>query len=441
MADLRRALEERRNDFAPAPGGYERLVRRRERRARYRRIEGAALALAVLAVGAVAVARVVAGLGTGPTPGNGTIDASNVGRLRLAWTATLDGPRIPVAPAVANGVVYASSMTSVEAFPASCGNERTCRPDWVGTTGVTTSGQGPSAPVVANGLVFVASDRLYAFPVGCGTGGAACAPLWTSKEHGWPFSNVAVADGVVYVGADRLYAFSEQCPRSRCFARWVSVQRDFQPPAAGDGLVFASSGVVLAYRADCAASPCSPAWQGTAGTLAPPALSGSGTRGSVLVTWGDTLYAFPVACRPGADARCAPEWTATPEPGGELGPPIVGGRLVYVGGTRLYAFTEGCASGGEACSPTWKGPLQSGPAGTQSWAGSAPAVANDVVFASTDRLYAFRARCETSVCRPLWVGPATPEGFGLSTPAVAGNTVFAVSAQGALYAYALSPSA
>jgi outer membrane protein assembly factor BamB len=443
MADIRRALEERRRDFAPAPGGFERLVRRRQRRVRYRRIEAGALALVVVAAGGVGVARVLARLGEQPHPAGPTIDASNVRDLRPGWTATVAGPRIPVQPAVSGGLVYVSSDRSVEAFRTTCGAAGTsCSPAWIGVTGQTAEGQAPSAPVVADGMVFVASDRLYAFPARCGTGGHTCSPLWTSREHRWPFANVAVGNGLVYVGAERLYAFSTRCPVSHCGALWETEPEGFQPPSAGAGMVFASSGVLLAYRAGCA-TPCSPAWRGQVPTLSPPALSEPGQGDLVYVTSGDTLYAFPVNCRPAHGGTCPPAWTGTPQPGVDLGAPVVGGGLVYVGGDRLYAFAEECARGGGTCPLTWMGPVQSGPEGTQSWAGSAPAIANGVVFAATDRVYAFRAHCAGggSVCAPLWVGPATPSGYGLSSPTIAGGAVYAVSAQGVLYTYALSSGA
>jgi hypothetical protein len=75
----------------------------------------------------------------------------------------------------------------------------------------TTPGAIFSAPAVANGLVYVGShdDKLYAFAVGCASGGATCTPIWMATTGDWINSSPAVANGVVYVGSEngKLYAF------------------------------------------------------------------------------------------------------------------------------------------------------------------------------------------------------------------------------------------
>ena len=50
---------------------------------------------------------------------------------------------------------------------------------WTGTTGGDI---GYSSPAVANGVVYVGSydDKLYAYAVGCASGGGTCSPLWTA---------------------------------------------------------------------------------------------------------------------------------------------------------------------------------------------------------------------------------------------------------------------
>ena len=82
-----------------------------------------------------------------------------------------------------------------------------CAPLWTGATGDGIW----SSPAVANGLVYVGSrdGRLYAYAVGCNSGGGSCTPLWTGATGNWILSSPAVADGVIYVGSGdgRLYAF------------------------------------------------------------------------------------------------------------------------------------------------------------------------------------------------------------------------------------------
>src|ERR1035437_3656565 len=69
---------------------------------------------------------------------------------------------------------------------------------WTGTTG----GSIYSSPAVANGVVYVGSSdhKLYAYAVGCASGGGTCSPLWTATTGGSIYSSPAVANSVVYVG-------------------------------------------------------------------------------------------------------------------------------------------------------------------------------------------------------------------------------------------------
>jgi hypothetical protein len=95
--------------------------------------------------------------------------------------------------------------------------------------------------------------------------------------------------------------------------------------------------------------------------------------------------------------------------------------LAYMAGSRLYAFSVDCGGRGTSCRPTWIGPRQFDEEIQHYRSWSDPVVINGLVFASTDRPYAFRADCATdgTECQPLWVGPA---GFA-SAPAVTGNAV------------------
>ena len=65
-------------------------------------------------------------------------------------------------------------------------------------------------------MVYVGSydGKLYAFAVGCASGGGACSPLWTGATGAVIISSPAVANGVVYVGSydHKLYAFDLNSP-------------------------------------------------------------------------------------------------------------------------------------------------------------------------------------------------------------------------------------
>ena len=145
------------------------------------------------------------------------------------WTAATGATNYPVtasSPAVANGVVYIGSYDhKLYAFDAAGGAanctgtapNRTCSPLWTAATGASIY----SSPAVANGVVYVASinNKLYALDAAGGaancTGSApnrTCTPLWTSGSlSGNPPSSPAIANGVVYIGSGnygKLYAFA-----------------------------------------------------------------------------------------------------------------------------------------------------------------------------------------------------------------------------------------
>jgi outer membrane protein assembly factor BamB len=65
---------------------------------------------------------------------------------------------------------------------------------------------------VANGVVYVGSadGRLYAYAVGCNSGGGNCSPLWSYGLYHGPAYSPVIANGVVYAVSpyDKLYAFS-----------------------------------------------------------------------------------------------------------------------------------------------------------------------------------------------------------------------------------------
>jgi outer membrane protein assembly factor BamB len=126
------------------------------------------------------------------------------------WTATTGGFLDFSSPAVAGGVVYiGSGDDKLYAFDAAgmancSGSPKTCAPLWTATTGGIVT-----APAVANGVVYADSydDKLYAFDAAGTTncsGGPitkTCAPLWTAATAGDP-SAPSVANGVVYIGSD-----------------------------------------------------------------------------------------------------------------------------------------------------------------------------------------------------------------------------------------------
>ena len=67
-----------------------------------------------------------------------------------------------------------------------------------------------SVPAVSEGRAYVASNRVYAFPLGCALDGSTCDPLWRSELPASPgssavlhWSQPAANNGVVFSSSDR----------------------------------------------------------------------------------------------------------------------------------------------------------------------------------------------------------------------------------------------
>jgi outer membrane protein assembly factor BamB len=127
------------------------------------------------------------------------------------WTAPIRDSAS--SPAVANGVVYVGD----QAFSATGCGAPTCTPSWNGTTGGIDASS-PASPSIANGVDYVGSQdgALYAFQVGCGTGGATCASLLAHQAlTGADIeSSPTIANGAIYVGSndDELHAYNIPTP-------------------------------------------------------------------------------------------------------------------------------------------------------------------------------------------------------------------------------------
>ena len=142
-----------------------------------------------------------------------TLSAANAADLGISWTAFSNGGFS--SPAIVNGVVYVGGWNGkLYAFAVGCGTGGApCTPLWTATTGNSMA----SSPAVANGVVYTASydGKLYAFDeagvTGCGGSPKVCAPLWTANVGigTGSFTSPAVVGGVLYIGGGdgNLYAF------------------------------------------------------------------------------------------------------------------------------------------------------------------------------------------------------------------------------------------
>jgi hypothetical protein len=347
-----------------------------------------------------------------------------------------------------------------------------------------------TAPLVAGGVLYVATNELYAFDAtgstNCSAAPATCTPLWTAPTA--YVHSMTIANGRVFVTTNEgVLAFdaagSENCSGTPkvCAPLWTtgtntntSGGHAFSPgfgspvvangvlyvPGDGDGIAPDLGGAyVAAFDAagttGCSGAPtvCVPMWT-TIGLPSSSANPGSPTvANGVLYIADGTLYAFPATASTGCSGTpkvCAPLWSAAVSGGGSNNAaPAVANGIVYVSNaySGLYAFdatgTKNCSANAtqKMCAPLWNAPSVKG------GSGGAPAVANGVVYYSGDgTLTAFDATAATNcpggtvtTCTraPLWTSAPLAAGTLASSPTVANGVVYVSSTNGGggVYAY------
>jgi PQQ-like domain len=405
-----------------------------------------------------------------------------------APTASATQPVVPLAQTSAN-------WGALQGGPARTGDQSEETRIGVGNVGKlspvrtykTNSETGQStAPLIANGVLYVATNRLYAFAAtgatNCSAAPATCTPLWTAPTA--YIDSMTIADGDVFVTDNEgVQAYSasgsENCSGTPkvCAPLWATSTHTttgpgFQPgagspvvvngvlyvPGYGDGIAPGAGGAyVAAFNAagttGCSGTPtvCVPMWTttglpGSTGNAGSPAIANG-----VLYIANGSLYAFDATgssdCS-GTPKVCAPLWTAAISGGGaNSAAPAVADGIVYVSNSYsgLYAFdaagSTNCsaAATGKTCAPLWNAPSATGT--------GAPAVANGVVYDTTGggELAAFDATAATNcpgtgtvqTCTraPLWTSAPLASGPLASSPTVANGVVYVASSNGGIYAY------
>jgi PQQ-like domain len=337
------------------------------------------------------------------------------------------------------------------------------------------------APAVANGVVYVLTNKLYAFDAhgvtNCSGSPTVCQPLWTSggtatTPGGTTTISPVVANGMVYV-ADAAYDANgmTNCSGTPKVCRPLfGVTGSISQPnssAVSNGVLYLTntSGQLFAYSADgttnCSGTTtlCSPLWTATMGsatTASQPAVSG----GVVYAESINELFAFDangVTNCSGTPTTCSPLWTAALDASSppELAalPLAVANGIVYATANGVQAFdangVTNCSGTPKTCTPLWS--YNVGLLGPR--LGDfveSPSVANGLMFIGSNAFDANgKANCSgtPAVCNPLWTGP-TETGLD-GPPAIANGKVYLsdipfVSAVGEdfdthLYAWVLPP--
>jgi PQQ-like domain len=362
-----------------------------------------------------------------------------VGGVSSGIALTHKGTKAPAPPAAtptavpSTAALTAASWSQLHGDPARTGYQPDETRIGTGNVGKLTlartyqTNPEASAPLIANGILYVASGRLYAFDATgashCSAAPTACTPLWTAPAA--LSEGMTVADGEVFVtDAEGIQVYdaagSDNCSGTPkvCAPLWtVNANGPGFVPGAGSPVV--ANGVLYV-----------PGY----GDGAAPALGGA------------YVGAFDAAGKAGCSGTpkvCVPMWTTTgiPESSGNTGSPSVANGVLYIADGSLYAFdaagSKDCTGTPRVCAPLWTAAMPGGGA-----TDGAPAVADGIVYVATfyTGLYAFDAagttNCSTGAsektCAPLWT---TPSSYSSSaTPAVAHGVVY-VAANGALAAF------
>lgn len=395
----------------------------------------AVLALVVGAAGMLAAASALRSMNGTPGPAAPSIIPANVRDLRIAWTAHVGGNAATYRPAVAGGMVFVSS-DKLYAFDGACGSSGgRCSPLWVA---VPESGRRFTQPVAADGMVFTSSGSLYAFPARCDTKGGVCQPEWVAKAppgDAAGYSSPTVRGGVAYVNdADGPYGFQVNCASngSECAPVWHGEgSGGYLPPAIGDDMLFVNGrGTLYAYPTECGAQrlACKPAWTAPVGD---PLTSPVVADGMVFVRH-HALKAFSAGCG-GGGATCQPDWIWEAPFGTGISELAVAQGVVYVAADRLYTLAASCGTKGTTCEPLWSSPIE----GTTAFESPLPApfAADGLVFAAGNRLYAFPTSCGTQDCQPIWTSTPRAGGGNFSSLVASSNAVYVMSPEGEVQAW------
>ena len=367
----------------------------------------------------------------------------------------------------------------MEAFDANgatgcSGSPNQCSPLWTAPLNAGVVDQ-RTAPAVANGVVYIASDpgpatgpnvpqgSLYAFDAngltGCSGTPKVCQPLWSAPLNTGDITTWSpiVANGMVYLTGEQgpsltqastgaVEAFDASgvtnCSGTPkvCQPLWTSASDvGYSMPAVANGVLYTTGieDTLYAFSAngtsDCSGTPttCSPLWTATLGTTALSDVSPVVSGGVVYDDSGEgNLEAFDaggVTNCSGTPMTCTPLWTAT-----GAGLDAVANGILYDGDAAYDANgVTNCSGTPKTCAPLWTYSLT----GAQS-----ASVADGVVFissglcasaCSSDPGFGFEAfdasgvtNCSGTpkVCNPLWTGLTTSPQTG--STAIANGKVY-----------------
>jgi outer membrane protein assembly factor BamB len=344
-------------------------------------------------------------------PYENVLNSSNVGSIDLAWNFPVLS-YMSSSAAVANGAVYVGDEGgSFYALSVKTGAYL-----W-GSWGEW----GFSPPAVANGVVYVCSEKLYALDTKTG------ANLWSfSIPSAYNFCESAptVANGVVYVAFNdwHLYALNARTGAKLWSAKtgaslFTSMGTYFSSPAVANGVVYVGSKDSNVYA--LSASTGVKLWSFLTGGQV---LSSPAVANGVLYVGSVDKNVYALSASTGAKLWSFATGNSV------LSSPAVANGVVYVGSDDGKVYAINASTGTK---------LWSFPTGAN--VSSSPVVANGVVYVGSHfwgswaeaRIYALNARTGAKLWSFLF-----PTGV-LSSPVVADGVIY-VNAQGGVYAFDLA---
>jgi outer membrane protein assembly factor BamB len=164
------------------------------------------------------------------------LNVKNVGNLSVKWTYSTLYYYVNTSPSVANGVVYiiADQMYAL--------NARTGAKLWSYPIG---SERYTSSPAVANGVVYVGSIDYNVYALNAKTG----ALLWSHTTGYSVDSSPAVANGMVYVGSEDGTVYALNASTGTQMWSYATGDNIDSSPAVANGMVYVGSldGKVYAF--------------------------------------------------------------------------------------------------------------------------------------------------------------------------------------------------
>jgi len=320
-------------------------------------------------------------------PGVNDVYAYDALSGKLQWTFYA-ATYVVASPAISDGTVFVATKkyASVQRGNLYALSAKNGELLWSADIGVGIADG--NAPTVANGIVYISGDKLYAFnQFGCGK--AICPPLWEAFiadgiDDPLKARPVAVSRGIAYLGSmdGKLHAYDALTGASL----WMVVlsfphtgpnETGFSSPSVGRKLVYIASSDNRLYAipaAGCGSSVCNPVWTaligagalGT-GTIPSPAVA----NGMVFVGSPSKNRFFAFAEKGCGQSPCKPVWSAVMGSTVHTFPAVANG-VVFAAGNDNVIYAMDAANG----SVLWKKYL--GP--YQFWLGSSPAVSNGRLY-------------------------------------------------------------